>query len=391
MLRLRSVPLAGALLLACLTANGAEFDWPLPSWAPRPIVPADNPMSADKVALGRYLFFDRRLSLTGKVTCATCHDPARGFTDARRTAIGATGEPHPRSSMSLANVAYNPVLTWADPRLTTLEAQALVPMFGRHPVEMGLAGREQQIVQLIEHDPRYQRMFRAAFGDAAKAFTIPNLVKSIASFERSLLSFDSPFDRARYGGDASAMSARAKRGEALFFSRRFACFHCHGGINMTDSVMHQRLPHAELGFHNTGLYNLASMPGNGAYPADNTGLAAVTGKPEDMGRFRAPTLRNIALTAPYMHDGSIATLSAVIDHYAAGGRTLRSGPLRGVGARNPHKSTLIRGFRVTRHEKVDLIAFLESLTDPRFIGNPEHADPFAAVAPLAPTSQEKTR
>jgi cytochrome c peroxidase len=365
-------PAAAALLacaaLAALAIEGA-YQWKLPAWAPRPLVPADNPMSDAKVELGRVLFYEKRLSVNGSFSCATCHQQARAFTDGQPVGIGATGEKHPRNSMSLTNAAYNPVLTWADPMQHALESQALMPMFGTAPVEMGLKGREAEISRLVERDPKYARLFRAAFPGEAKPGTLINLTKAIAAFERTLLSFESPYDRYRYGGKASAISASAKRGEALFFSEQMKCFHCHGGINFTDTVSHTRLEKPEIAFHNTGLYNL---DGRGAYPKQNPGLMAATGKPEDMGKFRAPSLRNIAVTAPYMHDGSIATLSEVLDHYAKGGRA--STP----AAPAPLRSEFIRGFEMNAQEKADVLAFLESLTDSGFLTNPAYGDPSAS-------------
>jgi cytochrome c peroxidase len=169
------------------------------------------------------------------------------------------------------------------------------------------------------------------------------------------------------------MSESAQRGNQLFFSERLECFHCHGGYAFTDSVVSANSAFDETAFHNTGLYN---VDGRGAYPSQTTGVRDVTGRDEDMGRFRAPTLRNIAVTAPYMHDGSIATLDGVIDHYAAGGRTIASGPNAGVGRDNPLKSGFITGFTLTEQERRDLIAFLEALTDERFLHDPRYADPF---------------
>ena len=134
----------------------------------------------------------------------------------------------------------------------------------------------------------------------------------------------------------------AIRGEALFFSEKFECHHCHNNFNLNDNIMHARAPHPEIAFHNTGLYNI---DGKGGYPAGNTGIAELTGRPDDMGRFKAPSLRNVAVTAPYMHDGSIATLNDVLDHYAAGGRTIATGPHAGVGRDNPLKSSFVPGLR----------------------------------------------
>jgi cytochrome c peroxidase len=350
------------------------YTWNLPDWVPRPVVPQDNPMRQTKVELGRYLFYDQRLSQTGTMSCGSCHLQSLAFSDGQAQAVGATGEVHPRNSMSLTNVAYLPVLTWANPLQTNLEDQALVPLFGEHPVEMGMAGREDEILTLLQTDPRYQQQFPVAFPTAEDPYTIRHLVQAIAAFERTLNSVNSPYDRYRFGGDMSAISESAQRGEALFHSERLECFHCHGGFNFTDSIVHERLAFQEIAFHNTGLYNI---DGEGSYPYPNQGVYEITHKPEDMGRFRAPTLRNIALTAPYMHDGSIATLAEVIDHYAAGGRTLHAGVHAGVGSESPLKSTFIKGFDLSPQERQDLLAFLHSLTDEQFITDPTLSDPFS--------------
>ena len=359
-------------LSASSPAAQPAYTWNLPAWAPKPLVPADNPMTATKVELGRHLFYEKRLSITGKFSCASCHEQARAFTDRKPVAVGATGEKHSRNAMSLANVAYNSVLTWANPLMTRLETQTLVPLFGEHPVEMGLIGKEDQILTLLRQDQTYQTLFESAFTNEMEPVTINHLVKAIASFERSLISFNSPYDRYRYGSELNAISAAAKRGEALFHSERLECFHCHGGLNLSDSTVHERSTFQESAFHNTGLYNI---DGKGAYPPDNTGIYAITHEPSDMGRFKAPTLRNIALTAPYMHDGSIATLEEAIAHYQAGGRTIHKGLYAGVGSENPYKSLFLSGFQLTQREKQDLLAFLRSLTDTAFIHNPAFSDP----------------
>lgn len=348
------------------------FTWPLPAWVPRPLVPAENPQTVEKVALGRHLFYEKRLSVTGEKSCGSCHLQKHAFTDAKSVSEGATGETHPRNAMSLTNVAYSSVLTWANPLARSLEQQMLVPLFGENPVEMGMAGRENQILVMLRQDPNYPNWFRAAFPDQIDPISIRSLTQAIAAFERTLISFDSPYDRYRYGGDSRAISDAAKRGEILFNSERLECFHCHGGLNFSDSVQHERLAFVEIGFHNTGLYNLNNR---GDYPANNTGVYEITNRSEDMGRFKAPTLRNIALTAPYMHDGSIASLEQVIEHYAAGGRTIHSGRYAGVGSANPHKSQFVAGFKLTPQEKQDLLAFLHSLTDRTFVENPAFRDP----------------
>ncbi len=355
-----------------LATSPTGYVWDLPKWVPRPRMPADNPMTLAKVNLGRHLFYEKRLSINQTVSCGSCHIQSLAFTDGKALAQGATGEIHPRNSMSLTNVAYLPVLTWANPLQTRLEDQALVPLFGEHPVEMGMAGREQEMISMLKQDPQYQNFFPEAFPEVNDPFTIHHLVQAIATFERTLISVNSPYDQYRYGGDTTAISAAAKRGEALFQSERLECFHCHSGFNFSDSLIHEQLAFQEIAFHNTGLYNLK---GQGLYPYPNQGVYEISHKPADMGRFRTPTLRNIALTAPYMHDGSLSTLDDVIDHYSAGGQTIHTGPYAGVGSQNPFKSTFVKGFKLTSQERQDLVAFLESLTDPTFITNPLFSEP----------------
>ncbi|MFN7984499.1 MAG: di-heme enzyme [Vicinamibacterales bacterium] len=356
-------------------APSTAYKWDLPKGFPTPRVPADNPMSAEKVELGRRLFYDTRLSVNGTQSCATCHKQSLAFTDGRARGLGATGESHTRGPMSLTNIAYSPVLTWGNPLMTSLERQALVPMVGESPVELGLAGHEPELYARLKSVPEYRRLFPRSFPDDVDPFTLQNMAKAIAAFERTLISGRSPYDRYQFEGDQSAISASAKRGEDLFFGEKTECFHCHGGFNLTETVDFVGKSELEIEFHNTGLYN---VDGKGAYPRENTGVNAVTGKPEDMGRFKAPSLRNIAVTAPYMHDGSIATLDEVLDHYAAGGRTIRGGQNSGVGADSPRRSGFVRGFTLSAQERADLKAFLESLTDQSFLTNPAFADPWPA-------------
>ncbi len=355
----------------------AEWRWELPPGFPVPRVPADNPMTVEKVTLGRHLFYDTRLSGNQTFACASCHIQSRAFADARPRGVGSTGAVHPRGSMSLANVAYSPALTWVNPNMKSLEQQALVPMFGEEPVELGLAGKEQELYARLRADARYRAMFASAFGAEPEPITLQNITRAIASFQRTLISGRSPYDRAAHG-DPSAMSVEAKRGEQLFFSERLECFHCHGGFNFTGTVDHAGRAFAEVEFHNTGLYNIG---GRGGFPKENPGLMDFTQRPDDEGKMKAPTLRNVALTAPYMHDGSIPTLEGVIEHYAAGGRTISSGPHAGDGSRNPNKSEFINGFELTARERLDLVAFLHSLTDSSFLTDPRFSDPWLDTLP----------
>jgi cytochrome c peroxidase len=349
----------------------------VPRGFPRQVIPADNPVTAPKVELGRRLFYDRRLSGNGTFSCASCHRQELAFTDGRATALGSTGQAHPRGSMGLANVGYAATLTWGNPLQEQLEKQALVPMFGEAPVELGLAGQEAALLERLRQEPAYQRLFPESFPEKADPFDLDAITKAIATFERTLVSGDAPFDR-HEAGDTTALSASALRGRELFFSERLECFHCHGGFAFADSVVHEGTKIREVTFHNTGLYNL---DGKGAYPADNRGVMDISLKPADMGRFKAPSLRNIAVTAPYMHDGSVATLDEAIDHYAAGGRLIASGPQAGDGSKSPLKSEFLTGFIITPDEKSDLRAFLESLTDQTFLTDPAFSDPWAAASP----------
>ena len=276
-------------------------------------------MNLAKVELGRWLFYDTRLSGNQTMSCATCHIQALAFTDGKARSIGSTGVVHPRSSMSLVNAAYASRLTWANPLLAIL-----------------------------------------------------NGLRAISAFVRTILGYDSRYDR-YLRDDTTALSESEERGMELFFSERLECFHCHGGFNFTDSTTHADSRVDRVGFHNTGLYNL---DGEGAYPVDNTGLFDMTGERRDMGRFRAPSLRNVAVTAPYMHDGSIPTLEEVIAHYERGGRLLEEGPFAGDGRLSPFKSEFVTGFELDNQERDDLLAFLESLTDESLLYDQRFSDPF---------------
>jgi len=349
------------------------FAFDLPPGFPAVKVPPDNPMSAVKVKLGRHLFYDVRLSLNESQSCASCHRQELAFTDGRIQPAGSTGQVHRRNSMSLTNVGYNPVQTWANPLLDSLEEQALLPLFSEDPVELGMAGAEDVLLERLRSDPDYPRWFAASFPDRPDPISVDTIVKALGAFQRTLISGDSPYDRFVYGGDPNALSASAQRGLDLFFGERLECFHCHGGFNFTANIEHRDSAFREVSFQNNGLYNLDGL---GAYPPSDTGLEEISLRPSDMGRFRAPTLRNIMVTAPYMHDGSMETIEDVIDHYARGGTLTPTGPNAGDGALSPLRSGFVSGFELTAQERQDLLAFLEALTDPTFLTNPAFSDPF---------------
>jgi cytochrome c peroxidase len=322
----------------------------LPKGFPKPRIPTDNPMTSEKVELGRYLFYDTRMSVNGKSSCATCHKQELAFTDGLAVAVGATGERHPRGAMSLVNVAYSAVLTWSNPGITSLEQQALIPMFGEHPVELGLRAGDGSLA-MLRSDPKYRELFERAFPADRDPFTIVNVTKAVASFERSIISARSPYDCYHYAGEDNAVSDSAKRGEILFFSQPLSCFRCHGGFNFSGNTVSERHAATEPEFHNNGV-------------SGTPGLFEFTKDPKDTGKFKAPTLRNIAVTTPYMHDGSIPTLDGVLSHYAGGGHN------------NPNKDPLIAGFTLSAQDRSDLIEFLKSLTDEAVLHDRRFANPW---------------
>ncbi len=357
---------------AALPVMAQTWSWNLPSHVPEPRVPADNPMSTAKVELGRWLFFDTRLSADGSRSCASCHHPDRAFTDGRARSEGLAGQLTHRNAPSLANSAWNATYNWAAPAIVSLERQMEIPLFGDDPIEMGVNDNNRaQILQRLRDDPLYLPLFRQAFPDQAAPLNMASIIKAISAFQRTLVSVDSRYDRYLQG--KQTLSAAEQRGMTLFFGERAECHHCHGSFNFNDQVVHARSRVVETPFHNTGLYNIDAA---GGFPFPNRGLYESTAKPEDMGAFRAPGLRNVAVTGPYMHDGSIASLEAVIDFYSEGGRVIRSGPDQGDGRLNPHKSGLIARIGLSDEEKEDLLAFLKSLTDETLLNDPRFSDPW---------------
>lgn len=352
-----------------------DFAWELPRGFPVPAVPRDNPMSVAKVELGRHLFYDRRLSINNTMSCASCHLPEQAFADGKRVPEGATGTLLLRNSPGLQNVAYLSTYTWGNPVLETLEQQVVVPLFGDNPIELGTGEDLAGILARLAADPVYPALFSEAFPGQVEPISRAAIIYAVASFTRSMISGDSPYDRYAYGKDSAALSDSAKRGMELFFSERAECYHCHSGVNLTNAFRARDSASIERVFENNGLYNVGNA---GTYPANNPGLYEFTGKPEDHGKFRVPPLRNLSFTAPYMHDGSVATLEELVDMYARGGRRITEGPLAGDGALNPHKSSLVRGFNLSAQDRADLLAWLRSLDDPGFGANPRFADPWVA-------------
>jgi cytochrome c peroxidase len=267
-------------------------------------------------SLGKRLFFEKRLSRDGKISCATCHDPGRAFTDGVARARGVGGQAGPRNTPTIVNRGIGRSQFW-DGRAQTLEQQALGPI--EASVEMGLPIEEA--VARLAHDPSYRDAFRAVFGGEP---TADRLGAAIAAYERTVYSVDSPFDRFIEGG-ASALSPAAQRGLELFGGKA-RCGECHSGPNFTDEA-----------FHSLGV---SADPGRGK----------VTGVAQDVGAFKTPTLREIASTGPYMHDGSQATLADVVDYYDKG------------CSPHPNLSSKIVKLGLSAQERADLVAFLEALS-----------------------------
>ncbi|MCS6916472.1 MAG: cytochrome c peroxidase [Chitinophagales bacterium] len=295
----------------------------LPLGFPMPPIPADNELTPYRIELGRRLFHDPILSRDSTVACASCHHADKKMTDGLAKSIGIYGQTGIRNSISLLNAAYQPYLFW-DGGVPTLELQVLAPIHDPREMDFDI----NLVVERLRRHPQYPALFRQAYDADPSPYT---LTRAIACFERSLYSQTTRYDRYVYANDTSALTASEKRGMNLFFSERAECFHCHSGFLFTD-----------FSFRNNGLYEKYA----------DSGRARITLNPADVGKFKVPSLRNLAYTAPYMHDGSLATLQEVVEHYNSGGKN------------HPNKSVFVLKLNLTEQEKQDLINFLLSLSDP---------------------------
>ena len=324
------------LLGACGEAEsprpiGNPIEIQAPLGLPAVPFPDDNPPTRETIELGRKLFHETALSSDGTVSCATCHDPQLGFADGKTLAEGVAGKKGLRNSPTVLNAVYNET-QFHDGRAASLEEQAEGPV--TNPVEM--ASSIRGVERALKADPGYLALFEAAFGPGPVTF--PKAAKSLAAFERTLISGNSPFDRFRYGDDEKALSPEARRGWEVFRDpERGNCTVCH-------HVGAHTAPFTDHLFHNTG----AGLDAEGRFV--DFGRHVVTGEDSDLGAFKTPTLRNVALTAPYMHDGSLPKLGDVVDFYALGGRA------------NPGLDPDIKPLPLTAQDRSDLVAFLESLT-----------------------------
>lgn len=374
MSRMWAAAIFACVLSATVLAAPAQtlWAWSLPAHIPQPRIPDDNPMTPARVELGRHLFYDKRLSGNGTLACASCHQQERAFSDGRAQSLGSTGEATPRNTPGLANVVWNASFGWANPALVSLERQMEVPLFGVDPVEMGINDANRALILArLAADAVYPPLFAQAFPDEKQPFSMASVIRAIAAFERSIVAFDSRYDRYLQG--TLTLTREEERGMALFFGERAECHHCHGSFNLNDHVVHARSRQVDMPFHNTGLYNLDAQ---GSYPPPNRGVFESSGVERDMGAFRAPSLRNVAVTAPYFHDGSALHLRDVLKAYSEGGRVIVEGANVGDGRKNPHKSDLITALTLSEQEIEDLLAFLNTLTDETLLKNPRYQDPW---------------
>lgn len=309
--------------------NPTTLTLEVPKHFPTPAIPSDNPLTEEKVLLGKKLFFDPILSGDQTVSCGSCHLPSKAFSDTTALSIGINGKKGSRNAPPLINPVYGERFFW-DGANPSLEEQAIQPILN----ELELGGDFEVILERLNNHPDYPQLFKDAFNEVPST---ANILDAIASFERTLISANSPYDR-YLAGDENAISESAKRGLALFNSEQGECFHCHTGFNFTDES-----------FQNNGLYIIY----------EDEGRAAVTGRDNDRAKFKTPTLRNIEFTAPYMHDGSMKTLEEVLDHYASQGQP------------HPNRSIFMRNIDLTLEDRRDLINFLKSLGDPEFLNNPD--------------------
>lgn len=334
-------------------------------------IPADNPQTPDKIALGDKLFNDKRFSSTGEVSCATCHDPAKAFTDSPLvTSEGINKLTGTRNAPTVINSAYYKLFFW-DGRSLDMEDQAQHPIV--NPVEMGLVNHDP-VLKIVRTDPDYVARFKKVFNKEGEQVTMKEVQQAIASFERTIVSGDSPFDRWHYGGDEKAVSEQVKRGFNVFLAKG-RCVSCH-------TMEQDYATFTDNRFHNIGVginriqdevpkfapaFLTAKASGADVDKAVLTnpkaselGRFAVTETLDELGAFKTSTLRNVAVTAPFMHDGSLNTLRDVVEHYNNGGITNKNDRV------NDFLSGGIRPLNLTDDEISDLVAFLESLTSPQF-------------------------
>lgn len=344
------------LAIFIVVLHACEVDAPLPADQPYELklpkgfpamnMPEDNPLTVKGVELGRMLFYDPILSGDSTMSCASCHNLSFSFSDnGKRYSTGIDGVAGSMNAMSLVNLGWQKRFFW-NGRALNMEEQALQPV--QNPIEMHES--LDHAVEKLKHHPKYPSLFRLAF--RADEIKPEHIAKAIAQFERTLVSGNSLYDR-YFPDNDTVLTLEQYRGKNIFFSERGDCFHCHGGILLNNVT---------TGFANNGLDAFI----------DNTGLGGVTGYAVEDGRFKIPSLRNVAFTAPYMHDGRFNTLEEVVEHYSSGIRPSRTlDPIMKKFDRDEDG-----GLNLTSQEKKDLVAFLKTFSDSSFLTNPAFKNPF---------------
>ena len=337
--------LAGGLVLAACKGDPPipddlqEVEIAVPDHFPAPVIPPDNSVTPAKIALGKKLFYDPMLSRDRDLNCASCHFAEHAFADPRRLSIGHGGAIGLRNAPPLFNLMYHQNFFW-DGGNPSLETQALFPIESDFEMNLTIA----ELLERLKVDPDYPGEFEYVFGES---ITAKGVVQALSTFERTMISADSKYDRfVEAGFDSTVFSSAEWRGYQLFFTESASgthaeCFHCHGGYNFDDP---------EGRFRNNGLY--LDYADEGRYE--------ITGDDRDKGKFKVPSLRNIEFTAPYMHDGSLATLEEVLEHYASGGQL------------HQNRDLLMGNISLDSLEQQDILAFLKTLSDPSFLTNPDY-------------------
>jgi cytochrome c peroxidase len=312
------------------------------------------------VNLGRHLFYERAISVNNTKACASCHAQEFSFTDNYTRSIGALGDLHQRNAKPLINLANKKYFTAADTSITSLAQQMEGPMFNNHPVELGL-NKNSNFLSFLNTNSNYKKLF----SNAEQPITIPAVKKAIAAFISTITANNSRYD-AFINGNATILTCAEKEGLQLF--NKVGCKNCHGGVDFNTPTNY--INALDL-YQNIGLYNV-----NGSYPKTDLGLYNQTKINTDNGKFIIPTLRNLAFTAPYWHDGSANSLLDVLATYNRGGRLISNGINKGDGKLNPHKSKLINGLNLTLQQQQTIVAFLLTLTDSSVITKQQYANPF---------------
>ena len=332
---------------------------------PNHFPPLSEEPSVAEIDLGRWLFYDVRLSKDGTRSCGICHEQHKAFSDGLTRGIGIDGALLSLNSLSLVNVAWRQELTWFQ-KIGSIETHMEIPLLQTDPIEMGMT--EALVVERLADAIIYQDMFATTFLNEEISFE--NTIQAITAFTQTISSGNSPYDLWLKG--EGELTESQDRGRQLFFGNKTKCSMCHGGI-FFDQPDASLVAEERHGYFNIGLYNI---DGEGGYPLSARGLIEETGNPEDMGKFRVPTLRNLAYTKPWMHDGTEINLENIIQIYARGGRKLDGGAYVGDGRDSPLKSPLLSGFELSPQEQEDLMAFLDALNDSSLLDEPRLATPF---------------